>query len=145
WEKEDYIELLRMAAQVSAYKDEDIIVAKYPSPTLIKWIGEVKSSSDSNNIVDLCREHKELLETDAYEILNTYMSKEECNRMLFSLCCSVTFNNNDEHCKLINESLQTNYDIKKIVRLMQKGGLIRKVAYKNRFYPDIKGDIYLAY
>src|SRR5699024_1882407 len=81
----------------------------------------------------------------AYEILNSYMSKEDCNRLLFSLCCSVPFNINDEHCKLINESLQTNYDIKKIVRLMQKGGLIRKVAYKNRFYPDIKGDIYLAY
>ncbi|SDM42287.1 hypothetical protein [Sediminibacillus halophilus] len=145
WEREDYIDLLRVAAQVPEYMDEDIIVAKYPSPTLIKWIGEKKLSSDKNKIEVLFREHKELLENDTYGILNNYISREDCNRLLFSLCCAVPFDLSDEQCNLINKSIQRNYDIKMIVRLMQKGGIIRKVGYKYRFYPDIKGDIFLAY
>ncbi|WP_117161407.1 hypothetical protein [Paraliobacillus sp. X-1268] len=145
WEKEDYIDLLRMVAQVPEYLDEDIIVAKYPSPILIKWIGEKKVSSDKNKIEALFLEHKGQLENDTYGILNNYISREDCNRLLFSLCCAVPFDLSDEQCKLINKSIHRNYDIKMIVRLMQKGGIIRKVGYKYRFYPDIKGDIFLAY
>lgn len=144
WEKADYIELLRKASQESKYEDEDIIVAKYPSPTLLKWIGEKTVSSNQHDIEFLFREYRELLENDAYEIVNNYMSREDCNRLLFSLCCIVPFDLSDDQCRDINESFQRNYDIKAIVRLMQKGGIIRKVGYKYRFFPDIKGDIFLA-
>jgi len=145
WEKEDYIELLRMAAQVTEYIDEDIVVAKYPSPTLIKWIGEKKAAADKTSVEVLFRGYKELLKNDANRILNNYMSREDCDRLLFSLCCAVPFDISDEQCKLINESMKRSHDIKLIIRLLQRGGILRKVGYKYRFYPDIKGDIFFAY
>lgn len=145
WEKENYIELLRASSKSVVVEDEDMIVVKYPSPSLIKWIGENRTSSAITSIEKLFSEYKERLENDVYGILNSYISREGCKKLLFSLCCSVPLKESENTFKLINESLQGEYDMQLILNLLLDGGILRKVGNNYRFYPDLIGDIYLAY
>lgn len=134
---------MRLSAKLRAIDDEEIIVSKYPSPSLIRWIGDRSEASDTSKIDTLFEEQRALLESDAYEMLSEYLSYEECRKLLFSLCCSMPLRVHEFNA--VNESMNSNHDIKLIVNLLIKSGILRKVGHSFRFYPDIKGDIYFSY
>lgn len=146
WKKEDLTELLRKASCTDVIEDEELIVAKYPSPALISWIGESKINSNIEMVEELFDEYKEVMVSDVHDILKNILSREECTKLIFNISCTVPLDFSDNLKKSIKELMEINgVTFEKIVNLLINGGIIRKVGYRYRFFPDIKGDIYLAY
>lgn len=146
WEKEDLIELLKKASYKEVIEDEELIVVKYQSPALVSWIGEAQISTKVESVEELFSENKDFMLRDVYEILKDILSREECNKLIFNISCLVPLDLDDRFKQSIKELMEIDgVTFEKILNLLINGGIIRKVGYRYRFFPDIKGDIYLAY
>ncbi|WP_459195759.1 hypothetical protein [Wukongibacter baidiensis] len=146
WSKENFIELLRKVSGIKTVEDEEMIAVKYPSPALISWIGKAKSNSKRDSIEELFMEYKELMINDVFDILKDTLSKDECKKLIFNFSCTVPFKAHDIFKKLMSDLMKiSENELETIINRLIRGGILRKVGYSYRFFPDIKGDIYLAY
>jgi hypothetical protein len=145
WSKQDFIELLRATASKACIEDEELIVAKYPSPSLISWIGR-NNNTKVEKVEDLFVGYLQTMRTDTYEILKDILSQQECDRLIFNISCLVPFKLEEDCGKSVEQIIGVKEgDFHKIIRRLEAGGVLRKISDKYRFFPDIKGDIYLAY
>lgn len=145
WCKDDFIELLRKASFVEKYPDEDAIATKYPSPSVITWIAKADKDS-TKTIKEMFERSYELMKNDSRKILTGIVSERDCDRLIFSLSCTIPVHITTAFEKLIQQVIGISEQVlhDSINRLVD-GGVLRKVGYGYRFLPDIKGDIYLAY
>ncbi len=146
WEKDDYIELLRKTAKNDNVEDEDTIVVKYPSPPLVAIIGTMIEKTSKIDIEDYFVDSMGKMESDTYDIFSGSLDEDKCKKLLFSISCIVPFVQNEETISLLSKvnSIEES-KIKEFIGKMECGGILRIVGYQYRFFPDFKGDIYLAY
>lgn len=146
WKKKDFIEVLKKSGSQYSVDDEELIAIRYPSPSLVSWIGESKINSKVESVEELFNEYREVMLNDVHNILKGMLSIDESDKLIFSISCTVPLDFNDIFKKHIKELIGIDEALlEKIFSSLTKGGIIRKVGYKYRFLPDIKGDIYLAY
>lgn len=139
WNKDDLITLLRAAAKREQVQDESTIVAHYPNPFLIVWIGgriSGKSDLPLDNIkhvlvVDMDRETAACLGTSG-------------ENLLVNLACVVPLSSDRDNSLAALASVEEEGHVQEKIDKLVEAGLLRVVGRNVRFNPDMKGDLYLA-
>jgi hypothetical protein len=138
WSKDDLITLLRTAANREQVQNESTIVACYPNPFLIVWIGgriSGKSDLPLDNI-----KHYLVGDMDRETEVCLGASGED---LLLNLACMVPLSGSDGSLAAFASVLEEGHVQEKVDKLV-KAGLLRVVGRNVRFNPDMKGDLYLA-
>jgi hypothetical protein len=146
WKKDDLIKLLRATTRENKVKDEESIVAYYPNPYLIVWIGNQLKGKPIDDISKLKKRFIGDVIYDARQCLKGIIDKG-IEEFVFTLACIVPFNIEDEGL-LKKLSIEFSLDFesqKKAISRLIEAGVLRKIGRTVRFNPDMKGDIYLQY
>jgi hypothetical protein len=141
WKKEDLITLLRAAANLEQVQDESTIVALYPNPFLIAWIGRRISGKSFSPLDNIKRAFVDEMDTEAETCLGT-----SGRDFLVNLACVVPLERNHDNSFAVLGATIGVDDAKAqdITIELANTGLLRVVGRKVRFNPDMKGDLYLA-
>lgn len=146
WSKDELIRLLRLTVGAEKVKDEELIVATYPNPYIIVWIG---NQLKRRTVSDFSRVKNKFIEDiiyDARRCLDEIMDNRVEN-LLFTIACIIPFSVED---KGLLEKLGSDFDIdvelmKEAINRLVEAGVLRRVGRTIRFSPDMKGDLYLSY
>ncbi len=144
WKPSDLKELYNVYADDKRTEDLDLIISKYPSPSLIKWIAFMKQGT-SSDIEELFQEQKLQLESDTFTALDERFTFGECQRLLFNLSCSLPLALSTNNINLFQNELKCCNEFEWIINKLFGAGILRKIGYNYRFYPDLIGDIYLSH
>ena len=148
WEKEDLIELLRVAAgQSLLHEDEEMIAAMYPNPFLIVWIGRQIKKEKALDFQKIREKFVNEIDYDAKQCLRSISGAVEVRDFLVHLASISPFSLKEENV-LESLSLKLKKEIgiiREEVINLKEAGLLKEVGNYLRFNPDMKGDLYLAY
>ena len=146
WKKDDLIKLLRATTRENKVKDEESIVAYYPNPYLIVWIGNQLKGKPIDDISKLKKRFIGDVIYDARQCLKGIIDKG-IEEFVFTLACIVPFNIEDKKLlnKVGNECSLDFESLTKAIKRLIEAGVLRKIGRTVRFNPDMKGDIYLQY
>jgi|GEM_PF-4312018 len=144
WGKGDYLELLTKLSGDFFDKDKEYIAIKYDSPSAITLICD--NIQENMNIQDILSNIKETMQVDVDELLKDKLSHEKIEKLMYCFCCNVPFYNDKNFRDLLSSQLLINEtEIDNIINILIDFGMLRKIGNECRFYPDLKGDIYLSY
>lgn len=139
WNKGDLTALLRAAAKREAVEDESTIVAQYPNPFLIVWIGRQISGKSDVPLDSVKRYFVDDMDRETRVCLGA-----AAEDLLVNLACVVPVSLvSDKAFATMASTLNEERIREKIDRLVE-AGILRVVGRNLRFNPDMKGDLYLA-
>lgn len=144
WKPSDLKELFNAYTDDKRTEDLDLIISKYPSPSLIKWIAFMKQGTNSD-IEEMFQEQKFQLESDTFAALDERLTFDECQRLLFNLSCSLPLALSTNYIDLFQNKLKCCNEFEWVINKLFEAGILRKIGYNYRFYPDLIGDIYLSH
>jgi len=141
WNKNDLITLLRAAAKQEQVQDESTIVALYPNPFLIVWIGRAISGKSVSRFDNIKRRLVDDMNLETMACLGT--SGEV---FLVNLACVVPLpRDRDNSLAVLGAAVEVDEGhAKEMIDKLVDAGLLRVVGRNVRFNPDMKGDLYLA-
>ncbi|RLI02924.1 hypothetical protein DRO38_03365, partial [Candidatus Bathyarchaeota archaeon] len=143
WSDDELKRLLRTVTQKNQVKDEDEIVKVCPNPFFIVMIGLFIKGQRDYSFQNIKEYILESLLRDARKSL----SKEtiDVEELLLHLALITPINISDEVTitKLAQKLNIDTQKVKKILKQLEKAGVLRAIGPIFRFIPDMMGDIYL--
>jgi hypothetical protein len=139
WNRDDLTTLLRAAAKREKVEGESTIVAHYPNPFLIVWIGRRISGKSDVPLDSIKHYFVDYMDREAQVCLGA-----PGENLLVNLASVVplSLGSNNSFATLASV-LKEEHVGEKIDKLVE-AGLLRVVGRNVRFNPDMRGDLYLA-
>ncbi len=157
WSSEDLVKLLHVAAGKDTVPDELEIVAQYPNPFIIVWIGRRLSGQTTFDIEAIKARLSGELEFEAFQCLNGLMPRNVVTQLVTNLTLISPISKRETTSisqTFIALSPPTISSISTVIsqerELLQdslnrmiRAGILREIGDTVRFNPDMKGDLYL--
>jgi len=139
WNRGDLTALLRAAAKREEVEGESTIVAQYPNPFLIVWIGQQISGKSDVPLDSMKRYFVDDMDREARVCLGA-----AAENLLVNLACVVPVSLPSDKALATLKSILNEERIGEEIDRLVKAGILRVVGRNVRFNPDMKGDLYLA-
>jgi hypothetical protein len=145
WKPDDLIEVLRAAAGKDQVQDESVIVAQYPNPFILVWIGKRIAGQTAPSLDEIKKKLSSEFEAEVIQCLDRLLSQNATFEFLTNLAMIAPVSSTD---KKLDPSLSKAMDLdphtsgEALSRLF-KAGILREVGNTLRFNPDMKGEVFL--
>ncbi len=147
WSVSELIQLLRFITEQEKLDDEEAIVNLHPIPYFIVWYGRQVKGEKTQDFEKIKMKFINEINYEAESSLSEILPVSKIKDFLLDVALIVPFNDNNESAlSVISKSAEvTSENVKSALEILKQNEILRVIGDSLRFYPDMKGDLYLSY